>query len=119
MPTSTSIVKSESKTATCGVSPPKVSIPSEPFVRAIKRHVQSNRLEEGQKLLDMLNKNLATEDEWPKISREMQAILDEAWEGRNTRLQGPRDVTRNTFFVGDRNQYNENPKIDDALCHVG
>lgn len=119
MAPSTTIRKSESRTATCRVSAPQDSVPAEAFVRAMQRFVQSNRLEEGQKFLDQLNQSLAVEDAWPPIARELQAILSEAWERRSSRLAGPRDVTRNTFLFGERGQYVENSKIDDTQWSAG
>lgn len=119
MAPSTTIRKSESRTATCRVSAPQDSVPAEAFVRAMQRFVQSNRLEEGQKFLDQLNQSLAVEDVWPPIARELQAILSEAWERRSSRLAGPRDVTRNMLFFGDDTKYTENTKADDTLWSAG
>ena len=119
MSTSTTIGQPETGTATRRVSAPKESISAEAFIDAMRRYVESNRLAEGQKFLDILNQSFATEDEWPKIARELQAILSEAWERRNTRLAGPRDVTRNTFLFGERGQYVENSKSDDTLWSAG
>lgn len=119
MSTSTTLGQPEAGTATRRVSAPKESIPAEAFIRAMRYYVLSNQLEDGQKFLDILNQSLATEDNWPKIARELQAILSEAWERRNARLAGPRDVTRNTFLFGERGQYVENSKIDDTQWSAG
>lgn len=119
MLTATAISSPESGKAPRRVSSQKESVPSEAFVRAMQCYVRSNRLEEGQKFLDLLNQNLAVEDGWPMIARRLQAILSEAWERRNTGLAGARDVTHTSFFFGDGARYVENQKTDDTLCPVG